>query len=92
VPLYRLWNSVDVDHFYTTDLGERDRAISVFKYVSEGVAGYLYPDDQCGGLPLYRVYSQSLTDHLYTMSLTERNFSIDSGALPEGITGYMFAV
>ncbi|KAH6901583.1 hypothetical protein BKA70DRAFT_1435962 [Coprinopsis sp. MPI-PUGE-AT-0042] len=92
VPLYRLFSDGDFDHFYTTDLVERDRAISVFRYVSEGVAGYIYPDAECGGLPLFRVYQQSLTDHIYTMSQTERDFSVDSGALPEGITGYMFAV
>jgi Repeat of unknown function (DUF5648) len=92
VPLYRVWNSELVDHFYTTDLSERDRAIRDAQYVSEGIAGYLYPDAACGGVPLLRVYKESVTDHFYTVKQGERDFAVATGSLPEGTTGYMFAV
>jgi hypothetical protein len=41
VPLYRLRRGSD--HFYTPSAAERDNAITTFGYVSEGIAGYVWP-------------------------------------------------
>ena len=41
VPLYRVFNRRNGDHFYTTSTGERDGALSG-GYVSEGVAGFVW--------------------------------------------------
>lgn len=41
VPVYRLRNGAE--HFYTADPAERDRAVSDYGYVLEGVAFYAYP-------------------------------------------------
>ncbi|MEZ4394039.1 MAG: hypothetical protein R3A48_23440 [Polyangiales bacterium] len=45
VPLYRVYRPANGDHFYTTSAGERDSALSG-GYVSEGVAGYVWPSPQ----------------------------------------------
>jgi hypothetical protein len=41
-PLYRLRRTRDGEHFYTTSASERDNAIAMFGYVSEGVAGHVW--------------------------------------------------
>lgn len=41
-PLYRLYNSTQRDHFYTTSDAERDNAVAVYGYVYESIAGYVY--------------------------------------------------
>ncbi|WP_443612862.1 hypothetical protein [Actinoallomurus purpureus] len=42
-PLFRLWNPVIHDHFYTTSVDERNNAVVRYGYVSEGVACEVYP-------------------------------------------------
>lgn len=44
LPVYRFWNVVDNDHFYTMDEGERDTLLREYPhlYVYEGVAFYAY--------------------------------------------------
>lgn len=91
VPLYRVFNPVLVDHFYTTSLAEKNAAMSNLGYVDEGVAGYVYPDDECGGVPLYRAYSVALTDHFYTASVSEWESSQALSYSKEGIAAYIFA-
>ena len=39
LPLYRLWNSENNDHFYTTSETEKNRALEG-QYIYEGIAGY----------------------------------------------------
>jgi hypothetical protein len=41
VPLYRLYNRSNGDHFYTISYAERQSAISS-GWVSEGVTGYVF--------------------------------------------------
>lgn len=43
VPLYRLYNGAQGNHFYTTSAAERDNAVSNLGYVFEFVAGYVWP-------------------------------------------------
>ena len=58
VPLFRLYNSHSTDHYYTANATDRDRVVSRNGYVSEGVAGYVYADGECGTVPLYRLFGQ----------------------------------
>lgn len=42
VPLYRLYSGTTGDHFYTLSAEERDAAVAVYGYTSEGVAAYVW--------------------------------------------------
>jgi hypothetical protein len=42
VPLHRLYSSAANNHFYTLSAAERDNAVAVYGYVSEGIAGYVW--------------------------------------------------
>jgi hypothetical protein len=44
VPLYRVFNPEKTDHFYTTDVAERDSALATGGYLDEEIAGYVFPD------------------------------------------------
>lgn len=43
IPLYRMYNEVVHDHFYTSNKEERDIAINTLGYKGEGVVGYVLP-------------------------------------------------
>lgn len=43
VPLYRLYNGAQGNHFYTTSAAERDNAATNLGYAFEFVAGYVWP-------------------------------------------------
>jgi len=89
VPFYRAYNGRD--HFYTTDLAERDNAISKLNYRSEGIACYVWPSQQCGGVPFYRLFQPKTTgDHFYTTSASERDNAIKNlGYVSEGTACYV---
>ncbi len=73
----RLYNDALVDHFYTTDVEERKRAVRDLQYVFEDVVGYVFPDEKWGGgRPLYRLYSGGGRDHFYTSDRAERDRAI----------------
>jgi len=42
-PLYRMYSPASGDHFYTTSAAERDAAVSMYGYQSEGGVGYVFP-------------------------------------------------
>jgi hypothetical protein len=42
VPLYRLYSAAASNHFYTLSAEERDNAVAVYGYVSEGVAAWVW--------------------------------------------------
>ncbi len=42
VPLYRLYNASAGDHFYTLNATERDNAVAMYGYASEGIAAYVW--------------------------------------------------
>ena len=71
VPLYRLYRPLDNgDHFYTTNIEERGKALNENKYkddeycrIYEGgnpgcvsIAGYIFPTQKTGTVPLFRLY------------------------------------
>ncbi len=66
IPFYRAYHPTVVDHFYTTDVNERNNAIQNLGYHDEGIVGYIYPSELCCAIPLYRLYNPTVYDHFYT--------------------------
>ncbi|KAH9910624.1 uncharacterized protein BXZ73DRAFT_58044, partial [Epithele typhae] len=42
VPLFRMYSTSASDHFYTTDVDEKHRAVASLGSSDEGVVGYVY--------------------------------------------------
>jgi hypothetical protein len=88
VPLYRLYNGWE--HFYTTSGSERDSAIQIAGYWSEGIACYVFASPLEGTIPFYRLYKNGC-DHFYTTSASEIDSATRVGYGYEGIACYVFA-
>ncbi len=85
--VYRFYIPQTYEHFWTTDLSERDSMISA-GYDYEGVAWDSSTDNSL--TPVYRLYAPSIRQHLFTSSLNEYNTLIASGGWNgEGISMYM---
>jgi hypothetical protein len=80
IPLYRLVNTKNGDHFYTVSAQERDNAVQAFDYIFEGIACYVLPAYDRVGVPLYRMLHANNGDHFYTISEAERDRLIQSRA------------
>lgn len=88
VKLYRLYNSKNDDHFYTTSVDERDKAVASYGYTYEGVAAYVFKRHEAD--PFYRLYNPDTGDHFYTRDKSERNRAVaDYGYTYEGIACYV---
>lgn len=83
-PLYRYWNPVLGDHFYTIDPNELGPSGSK-GYSFERIEAYVYSTPQTGTVPLYRYYHYENADHFYT---TDFN-TLGDGSF-DGPTGWMF--
>lgn len=83
--LYRLYGNGH--HFYTTDNVEANSA-AIYGYRYEGLAGYIYPNNQQGTVPLHRLYGYG--DHFYTASSMEVQIAASYGYHYEGIAGYIY--
>ncbi|KAG5337766.1 hypothetical protein C0989_008944 [Termitomyces sp. Mn162] len=88
-PFFRLYNSGDVDHFYTLDASEGLSATNL-GYTSEGVSSHIFSSEQPGSVPLYRLYSPGVTDHFYTIDAAERDSAVKLGYYLEGVAGYIY--
>ena len=66
------------DHFFTTNLAERDNAIQNLGYVSEGLACFVSGNQTAGTLPLHRLFRPATGEHFYTTSDAERNNAIQN--------------
>jgi Repeat of unknown function (DUF5648) len=92
VSFFRLNNGHD--HFYTTSQPEANNAVTNLNFLYEGIAGYLYPQQQPNTVPLYRYYNPHNGDHFYTISLPEgQNAVAHGGYNAEGTTpiaGYLY--
>lgn len=62
VALYRLYVPPSGDHFYTTNVSERDAAVGA-GYVYEGAVGYVLTRLGPGRRPLYRAYNYLTGQH-----------------------------
>jgi len=89
VPFYRLYKYDEPnntrDHFYTTNLTERDNAVNTMGYVDEGIECYVSNRSFPGGVPLFRLYKGDANSHFYTTSETEKDIKIIEGYVYEGI-------
>ena len=79
------------DHFYTTNLGERNNAIANACYIDDGVPIACYVLRERGtfspsadAVPLYRLYNPGNGDHLYTTSEEERTHALTIGYQDDG--------
>ena len=79
--MYRLYNRYTGEHFYTSDVSERDHLVSV-GWSYEGV-GWVAP---VSGDPVYRLYNGHVRggDHHYTTSASERDSLVRAGLVVRG--------
>ncbi len=91
VPLYRLYNPVSKDHFYTTIPSQRDTARSS-GYTYEKIEAYVsdrkFNDTSVGYL--FRLYHPTSDVHFYTSSESEKDARISAGYTYEGIVGFVY--
>ena len=67
--LFRYWNPIDNNHFYTTN---EDEVKDDENYIEEGHLGYCSQHDLNGSLkPLYRYYHTRGKNHFYTTNIKE---------------------
>jgi hypothetical protein len=78
----------NLEHFWTTDVAERDRMI-LSGYSYEGVAWNA--NQSATAKPIYRLYSTALRMHLFTSDLNEKNIEVAGGWNDEGIAFYQSA-
>ena len=90
VPLFRGYSCDDSDHFYTTDIVERNNKLLTYGYTYEKIEAYISNAPFCNGVPLYRLYHETRKSHYYTTSNDEKEGKILEGFIYEGITGYVY--
>ena len=95
LPVYRLYNPKNHDHFFTTSLVEKTDAVAHHGYIDEGKAFYVHmplPDAPApqNFSPLYRLYNARTGDHTYTTSVQEKTFAVQQmGYVEEQFLGYV---
>ena len=78
--MHRLYNPNSGEHFYTSDINEKNHLVNVgWKY--EGI-GWKAPAE---GNQVYRLYNPNAGDHHYTLSEAERDYLVSVGWNYEGI-------
>jgi hypothetical protein len=73
-PVYRFYNAVNGEHFYTDNPLERDNVIATlpdFQY--EGPVFQVYASQTATTSPVYRFFNHNDGTHFYTMSAAERD-------------------
>lgn len=65
--MYRLYNPNNYEHFYTSNLSEKNHLVKIGWGKYEGVAWYAPKE----GAPVYRLYNSILRDHHYTLDWNE---------------------
>lgn len=78
VPVYRFFNKVSGNYFYTASTAERDYVIAVYPmyFVYEGQAFNAYLQPSTGIYPVYRFYNLASKGHFYTASEAEKSYII----------------
>ena len=84
VAMYRLYNPLSGEHFYTSSESERDTCVAV-GWSYEGVGWYA---PATSSSPVYRLYNPYSGDHHYTMSASERDMLVALGWRDEGTGWY----
>lgn len=82
------------EHFYSSSESEKNNAINTYRFLDEGIAGYVFNSPQPNAVPLYRLVSTSNNnpgDHFYTADENEKNDAVAKyGYKYEGIACYVF--
>ncbi|KAL0947585.1 hypothetical protein HGRIS_013674 [Hohenbuehelia grisea] len=80
-PLYRIYNEKNGDHFMTTSVRERNRAMGRYKYKDRGIVGWLYARPAPGLVPLYRLAKvyKKVGYHVYAAGTERRDEYIKKG-------------
>lgn len=86
VEIYRLYNSVNGEHLYTTDANEKNVLSAMADWTYEGIGWYA----SSTGTPVYRLYNDALGNHLYTtdtnevnvLTTTDSHWSVDNNGQP----------
>ena len=90
VPLFRLFNPGNDDHFYTTDVAESNAAMAS-GYTSEGTACFVYASPAIDAVPLLRLFHPGTGDHFYTTDAIEHDDAVASGYATEGTACFVLA-
>ncbi|EJF64999.1 hypothetical protein DICSQDRAFT_167149 [Dichomitus squalens LYAD-421 SS1] len=92
IPLFRLYGAKSTDYLYTANTTQRDVVLGRGNYVSQGVVGYVYPDQECGTIPLYWLY-KDMDDANFDFYTTDQaevdDFVNVLGYTNEGVAGYV---
>lgn len=78
--MYRLYNPNSGEHFYTSNINERNHLVSLY-WNYEGI-GWVAPKS---GTPVYRLYNPNAGDHHYTTNVRERDMLVQKSWRYEGI-------
>jgi len=90
-PLRRAFDPRGIDYFYTTSVKEMQNAVTNHGYITEGITGFIFYDQEPHSVPLYRLNNSNIGDHIYTTSVVEANIAIfHQGYIYEGIDGYVY--
>ena len=84
--LNRLYNPNSGEHFYTSDIDEKDALVKL-GWHDEGT-GWVSPKEST--VPVYRLYNPNAGDHHYTKSSSERDILVSAGWKYEGIGWYSY--
>lgn len=84
VAMYRLYNPNSGEHFYTSDIAERDNLESL-GWNNEGI-GWIAP--AISNTPVYRLYNPNAGEHHYTTDPAERDMLVAAGWNYENIGWY----
>lgn len=82
--MYRLFNPLNGEHFYTANTGERDHLAKIgWNYEGVGWVAPVYSNT-----PVYRLFNRFSGDHHYTTNAGERDWLVKLGWNYEGIGWY----
>lgn len=82
--IYRLYNPNSGEHFYTTNVNEKNHLVQV-GWKDEGI-GWIAPEISMQ--PVYRLYNPNAGDHHYTTNIKERDHLLTVGWKYEQISFY----
>ena len=89
-PYYRIYNSINGEHFWTINATEYNYLGSV-GWTQENVDGNIFYRQVTNSLPLYRLYNPNSGLHHWTKDAYERSVLMSIGWSDEGIAGYVFS-
>ena len=74
-PLYRFFNKIKGNHFYTKSIIERDNIINNLshEWTYENIAYQVFEEPITGILPIYRFWNKKTGFHFYTQNEDEKN-------------------